>query len=77
MTGALVHSKPLPVMTRAVLDGPGALEWKQMANGSVVGSEASGPPPLAVHAEIRERMMAFPPGIAEMHGARILSKFSA
>ena len=74
--GALVHSKPLPIMTRHVYDGPDPLEWKQAANGSVVGLEASGPPPLPVHAGIRDHAMAFPPGIAEMHGRRILSKFS-
>jgi glycine/D-amino acid oxidase-like deaminating enzyme len=75
--GALVHSKPLPVMTRIFYDGPGSLEWKQAANGSVVGLESSTPPPLPVHADIREHAMDFPPGIAEMHGARILSKFAA
>ena len=74
--GALVHSKPLPIMTRIVYDGPGPLEWKQAADGSIVGLEASGPPPLSVHAEIREHAMEFPPGIAEMHGARILSKLA-
>ncbi len=41
--GALVHAKPLPVITRHVYDGPDPLEWKQMANGSFVGLEASGP----------------------------------
>jgi glycine/D-amino acid oxidase-like deaminating enzyme len=74
--GALVHSKPLPIMTRFVYDGPGELEWKQAADGSVVGLEASSPPPIPVHAEIRERVAAFPPGIAEVHGARILSKLA-
>jgi glycine/D-amino acid oxidase-like deaminating enzyme len=74
--GALVHSKPQPIMTRIVYDGPGPLEWKQMANGSVVGLEASVPPPIPVHADIRDHVMAFPPGIAEMHGRRILSKFA-
>lgn len=74
--GALVHSKKLPIMTRLVYDGPGPLEWKQMANGSVVGLEASVPPPLPVHADIRDHVMAFPPGVAEMHGQRILSKFA-
>jgi glycine/D-amino acid oxidase-like deaminating enzyme len=75
--GALVHSKPLPIMTRIVYDGPGELEWKQAADGSIVGLEASSPPPLPVHAEIRDHAMDFPPGIAEMHGVRILSKFAA
>jgi glycine/D-amino acid oxidase-like deaminating enzyme len=74
--GALVHSKPLPIMTRIVYDGPGALEWKQAADGSVVGLEASNPPAVPVHAGIREHALAFPPGIAEMHGARILSKLA-
>jgi len=74
--GALVHSKPLPVLSRIVYDGPGPLEWKQAADGSVVGLEASGPPPLPIHAEIRDHAIAFPPGMAEMHGARILSKLA-
>lgn len=74
--GALVHSKPLPILSRMVYDGPGALEWKQAANGSIVGLEASLPPQLPVHEQIRREMMEFPPGIAEMHGTRILSKFA-
>ena len=74
--GALVHSKPLPIMTRIVYDGPGELEWKQSADGTIVGLEASRPPPLSVHAGIRDHAMAFPPGIAEMHGTRILSKLA-
>jgi glycine/D-amino acid oxidase-like deaminating enzyme len=74
--GALVYSKPMPIMTRFVYDGPDPLEWKQAADGSVVGLEASNPPPLPVHEEIREHAMDFPPGIAEMHGARILSKLA-
>jgi glycine/D-amino acid oxidase-like deaminating enzyme len=75
--GALMHTKPMPPMTRLVYDGPGILEWKQAANGSVVGLEASVPPSLPVHEEILKRVVAFPPGIAEMHGARILSKLAA
>lgn len=74
--GALVHSKPLPKMTRIVYDGPGEMEFKQAADGSVVALEAANPPPLPVHSEIRDHAMAFPPGIAEMHGARILSKLA-
>lgn len=74
--GALMHTKPLPILTKAVYDGPGILEWKQAADGSVVGLEASVPPPLAVHADVLNRVMDFPPGIGEMHGARILSKLS-
>lgn len=74
--GALVHSKPLPILSKMVYDGPGPLEWKQAANGSIVGLEASLPPQLPVHAQIRREMMEFPPGIAEMHGTRILSKFA-
>lgn len=72
--GALVHSKPLPIITRFVYDGPGELEWRQAANGSVIGFDASGPPPIPVHAAIRDQALDFPPGIAEMHGTRILSK---
>jgi len=74
--GALVHSKPMPIMTRFVYDGPGPLEWKQAADGSIVGAEASGPPPLPVHEDIRDHAMDFPPGIAQLHGSRILSKLA-
>ena len=74
--GALVHSKPLPIITRFVYDGPGELEWKQSADGSVVGSEAPNPPPIPAHSEIRDHAVDFPPGIAQMHGARILSKLA-
>jgi glycine/D-amino acid oxidase-like deaminating enzyme len=74
--GALVHSKPLPIMTRIVYDGPGELEFKQSADGSVVALEAPEPPPIPVHSGIRDHVMAFPPGIAEMHGTRILSKLA-
>jgi glycine/D-amino acid oxidase-like deaminating enzyme len=74
--GALVHTKPLPILSRMVYDGPGALEWKQAADGRIVGLEASYPPALSVHEEIRSRAMEFPPGIAEMHGTRIMSKIA-
>lgn len=74
--GALVHSKPMQFLTKHVYDGPSPLEWKQMANGSVVGLEASVPPPIPAHAGILDHPMDFPPGIAEMHGTRILSKFA-
>lgn len=74
--GALVHSKPLPILSKLVYDGPGTLEWKQAANGSIVGLEVSTPPQIAVHAQVRSERMEFPPGIAEMHGARILGKYA-
>jgi glycine/D-amino acid oxidase-like deaminating enzyme len=74
--GALVHTKPMPIITRHVYEGPTPLWWKQMTDGSVVGLEASVPPNLPVHAEIRSHPMEFPPGIAEMHGARIISKLA-
>jgi glycine/D-amino acid oxidase-like deaminating enzyme len=74
--GALVHSKPLPIMTRFVYDGPGELEWKQAADGSVIGMETPVPPPIPAHAEIREHAIAFPPDVAQMHGKRILSKLA-
>jgi glycine/D-amino acid oxidase-like deaminating enzyme len=74
--GALVHTKPMPIITRHVYEGPSPLWWKQMSNGSVVGLEASVPPSLPVHAGIRSHPMEFPPGIAEMHGTRIISKLA-
>jgi glycine/D-amino acid oxidase-like deaminating enzyme len=49
-----------------------------MADGSIVGLEASTPPHIPVHEQtILKHPMAFPPGIAEMHGTRILSKIAA
>ena len=65
-------------MTRHVYDGPTLLEWKQMADGSIVGLETSTPPHIPIHEQtILKGPMDFPPGIAEMHGTRILSKIAA
>lgn len=74
--GILAHSKPLPIMTRIVYDGPGQYEWKQQANGSVVGEIFSGPPDLPQHEEIRSHAMDFPPGLAEIHGNTILERLA-
>jgi len=64
--GVLVHSKPLPMLSRMVYDGPGELEWKQMSNGSIVGMEATAPPKhVAAHSEIATRKVAFPPDMAQ------------
>ncbi len=49
---------------------------EQMTNGRFVGLEASVPPKLPVHADLWQHPMEFPPGIAEMHGKRIISKLA-
>jgi glycine/D-amino acid oxidase-like deaminating enzyme len=74
--GALVHTKPMPIITRRVYEGPTPMFWKQMTNGRFVGLEASTPPKLPVHADIWQHPMEFPSGIAEMHGKRIISKLA-
>jgi glycine/D-amino acid oxidase-like deaminating enzyme len=75
--GILAHSAALPELTRIIHDGPGNLSFKQMANGSVVGTDAPEPPDLPVHAGIRAGPMDFPDeAIRAMHGNRILGKIS-
>ena len=76
--GILAHSAPLAGLTRIIHDGPGNLSFKQMANGSVVGTDAPEPPDLPVHAGIRAGPMDFPDdALRAMHGNRILGKIAA
>jgi glycine/D-amino acid oxidase-like deaminating enzyme len=76
--GILAHSARLPPLTRLVCDAPGGLSFKQMADGSVVGTDAPAPPHTAVHDDIRSRTMDFPDqALREYHGNRILTKISA
>jgi glycine/D-amino acid oxidase-like deaminating enzyme len=76
--GILAHSRPTSPITPIIFDAPGDLSFKQMADGSIVGTDSPEPPDTAVHQEIRARVMAFPDeGVRAMHGNRILSKIAA
>jgi glycine/D-amino acid oxidase-like deaminating enzyme len=76
--GILAHSKPLPSVTRIIFDGPGTLSFKQMADGSIVGTDSPNPPDIVAHAEIRAHTVAFPDeALRALHGNRILSKIGA
>jgi glycine/D-amino acid oxidase-like deaminating enzyme len=73
--GILAHSVPLPPITAVVCEAPGGLSFKQMADGSVVGTDAPEPPDLPVHREILARATDFPDAaLRAMHGDRILGK---
>ena len=68
----------MPELTRIIHDAPGGLSFKQMANGSIVGTDAPEPPDLPVHAGIRAEPMDFPDkAVRAMHGNRILGKIAA
>ncbi len=75
--GILAHSAPHPELTRIIHDAPGGLSFKQMANGSIVGTDAAEPPDLPVHAAIRAGPMDFPDeALRALHGNRILGKIA-
>ena len=75
--GILAHSAPTRIVTRMVYDGPGGLEFKQMADGSIVGTDSEQVPNLPQHAEIREHPMDFPTDLLRtLHGERILGKLA-
>lgn len=76
--GILAHSAAMPELTRIIHDAPGGLSFKQMANGSIVGTDAPEPPDLPVHAGIRAGAMEFPDdAVRAVHGNRILGKIAA
>jgi glycine/D-amino acid oxidase-like deaminating enzyme len=76
--GIVAHSRPTAVVTPIIYDGPGHLLFKQMANGSIVGSDAGEPPDIAVHQQIRANAMPFPDeSLRAVHGNRILTKIGA
>lgn len=76
--GILAHSVKLPPLTRVVHDAPGGLSFKQMADGSVVGTDAPNPPDIPAHHDIRDHAMPFPDqALVQMHGKRILAKIGA
>jgi glycine/D-amino acid oxidase-like deaminating enzyme len=75
--GILAHSKPTSLITPIIFDGPGTLTFKQMADGSIVGTDSSEPPDIAVHREIRAQNVPFPDeAVRAMHGNRILTKIA-
>jgi glycine/D-amino acid oxidase-like deaminating enzyme len=75
--GILTHSLPLPEMTKMVYDGPRGLEFKQMANGRLVGTDAPAPPDTPAHREIREHVSDFPDeATRSMHGRRVLERIA-
>ena len=76
--GILAHSAPTAELTRIIHDAPAGLSFKQMANGSIVGTDAPEPPDLPVHAGILAGPMDFPDeALRAMHGNRILGKIAA
>jgi glycine/D-amino acid oxidase-like deaminating enzyme len=73
--GILAHSTPLPLLTRPVHDAPGDVSFKQMADGTVVGTDAPNPPDIPAHQDIRAHAEEFPtPELRDYHGRRILAK---
>jgi glycine/D-amino acid oxidase-like deaminating enzyme len=75
--GILAHSMPVPLVTQMVYDGPRDLEFKQMADGRLVGNDAELPPDIPAHAEILRQATDFPSAaLRDMHGTRILGKIS-
>jgi glycine/D-amino acid oxidase-like deaminating enzyme len=76
--GILAHSKPAAPVTATIFDAPGGLSFKQMTDGSIVGTDSPEPPDIPVHHEIREHAMDFAEqGLRDMHGQRILGKIAA
>jgi glycine/D-amino acid oxidase-like deaminating enzyme len=75
--GILAHSASLPPLSRLVHDAPGGLSFKQMADGSVVGTDAPDPPDIPAHQGIRAHTEQFPTDeLRNYHGNRILTKIS-
>ena len=62
-------------LTRLVHDAPGGVSFKQMKDGSVVGTDAPNPPATPAHQAIRAHTEQFPTAeLRDYHGRRILSK---
>jgi len=72
--GVMVRTRPIPVVTKMVYDGPRGIEFKQMADGRVVGQTSRrGPPDLPVHAGIRSGAFDFPnEALRQAHGERTI-----
>jgi glycine/D-amino acid oxidase-like deaminating enzyme len=76
--GILAHSVPLDPLTPIICDAPGGLSFKQMRDGSVVGTDATAPPDTPVHREIRAAAKNFPDeALRSYHGNRILAKIGS
>ena len=76
--GILAHSQPTAIVTPIIFDAPGSLSFKQMADGSVVGTDSPSPPDIPAHRQIRAHTGAFPDaGLRTLHGNRILKKIAA
>jgi glycine/D-amino acid oxidase-like deaminating enzyme len=76
--GLLMHSTTQAPQTRSVCDAPGLVSFKQMANGTLVGTDSPEPPDLHAHAEIRDHAVDFPDeGLRTWHGTRVLDKIKA
>jgi glycine/D-amino acid oxidase-like deaminating enzyme len=75
--GILAHSAALPPLTQRVHDAPGGLSFKQMRDGSVVGTDAPNPPDDPAHQAIRAHAGQFPSDeLRRYHGNRILTKIA-
>lgn len=75
--GILTHSLPIPEATKMVCDAPHGIEFKQMASGRIVGTDAVAPPDTAAHRQIRDHATDFTDEILRtMHGTRILERIS-
>jgi glycine/D-amino acid oxidase-like deaminating enzyme len=75
--GILAHSSPTAIVTPVIFDAPGHLSFKQMADGSIVGTDSPEPPDIPAHREIRDHAMSFPDeALRAMHGNRILAKIA-
>ena len=76
--GILAHSRPMAAVTPIIFDGPGTLSFKQMADGSVVGTDSPDPPDIPAHRDIRAHAIPFPDeALRTLHGNRILGKIAA
>jgi glycine/D-amino acid oxidase-like deaminating enzyme len=76
--GFLAHSTPAPLQVRSICDAPGGLEFKQMVDGTLVGTDSPEPPDIPVHEAIRAGALEFPDdAIRALHGNRALDKIRA
>ena len=76
--GFLAHSQPTPMLTKSICDAPGGVSFKQMADGSLVGTDSPDPPDLPAHAAIREHAVDFADeALRAWHGNRALGKVKA
>jgi glycine/D-amino acid oxidase-like deaminating enzyme len=74
--GVLVHTMPVPDVTKIIHGGPNMLSFKQMSNGCLVGTDATSPPDIPAHAGIRTGAADFPEPIRAMHGERIIARIA-